>query len=55
MLDLLCFILAIIVILAVYKGIKFIGKFEWGKIFLTFYLVVNLASDFIDLLIKVLK
>lgn len=52
---LLAFLLDIILILAVYKGIKFIGKFDFGKIALTIYLLVNIASDFIDLLVKVLK
>ena len=55
MLDVLGFLLAIIIVLVVYKGIKFVGKFEWGKIALTIYLVVNLAGDFVDLLLKVLK
>lgn len=55
MLDVLAFLLDIILILAVYKGIKFVGKFDFGKIALTIYLVVNIASDFLYLLEKVLK
>lgn len=55
MLDVLAFILILIIAFAVYEGIKFIGKFEIGKIVLTIYLVVNIAGDLLDLLIKVLK
>lgn len=55
MLEVLALILTFIIALAVYKGIKFIGKFEMGKIVLTIYLVVNIAGDLLDLLIKVLK
>lgn len=55
MLDVLAFLLGLITVFAVYRGIEFIGKFELGKIALTFYLVVNIASDFLHLLEKVLK
>lgn len=55
MLDVLAFLLGLIIAFVVYNGVKFIGKFELGKIALTFYLVVNIASDFLHLLEKVLK
>lgn len=52
---LLAFLLDIILILAVYKGIKFIGKFEIGKIVLLIYLGVRITGDLLDLLIKILE
>lgn len=55
MLDVIAFILAIIIMLAVFTGIQFIGKFEFGKLVLTIYLAVNIANDLVDLLIKFLK
>ena len=55
MLEVLAFILLVIIAFAVYEGIKFIGRFDIGKIVLLIYLVVNLTGDLINLLIKVLK
>ena len=55
MLDVLAFILGLVIAFAVYIGIKFISKFEIGKIVLTIYLVVNIAGDLLDLIIKILE
>lgn len=52
---LLAFLLDIILILAVYKGIKFISRFEIGKSVLLIYLGVKITGDLLNLLLKVLK
>ena len=55
MLEVLSFILILIITFVVYNWIKFISRFEIGKILLLIYLGVSLTNDFLDLLLKVLK
>lgn len=55
MLDVLAFILILIIAFGVYNGIKYINRFEIGKIVLLIYLGVRITGDLLDLLIKVLK
>lgn len=55
MLDVLAFILILIIAFAVYNGIKFINRFEIGKIVLLIYLGVKITGDLLDLLLKVLN
>lgn len=55
MLDVLAFILILIIAFVVYSGIKFINRFEIGKIVLLIYLGVKITGDLLDLLLKVLN
>lgn len=55
MLDVLAFTLYFIIVFLVCNGVRFIGKFELGKIVLFIYLVIRIVVDLTDLLVKFLK
>lgn len=55
MLEVLSFILILIITFAAYNGIKFVSRFEVGKIAILIYLGVRITGDLLNLLLKVLK